>query len=560
MENHKLVSEPKLFGTDAKPAGETGETKGTKMTRKKNGPAQIIRRSVKDERGDRYFLIGTEDHAVWVSANELIHTETAAMAKIAKTGVPAMTAKAKNAIKLAVESHTGFEPALVVERPGWVRHDIYVHANGEVQSGNGAEVEVIVAFQTDQDWSQKGDLAAWQEGWNDLVPDDYVATTLLSFGFAPLLLDVASPHVINPWLQLVGPAESGKSTCALIAMSIYGGDPKSEIGVGRTWDMSDKALEEVRRSSNDALLFLDEESVQDSKVRTEFTAIFSNASSSSRARFGAADRQKPIRNALLSTANIAAVGGTRRSKAQEEIRQAAATRIISLKFDGPLLKNVPAGFISTQEVAHGIARHAATFYGAGSRAFVERMIAERVADEEGFRQRVAKLIERFEQNAPPHPHGSKRLRTSFGLIYAAGKLAEQWGILPSKSANVQKSVVAMYDLAEPMPGPSKSEQAVMTIKKIINSHADELTDLTADDWVDGHDVSGALGSIVRRKEKITCYFRSKRFKALCGPEATTLLKLLKDGGRLNHEDGKLTIKAPTAMGIRERVYCITLDA
>lgn len=561
MKNDKLVCQPKLFGADLKSAGETGEMKEKKVAQKRKKPAPLIQRGVADAQGSKFFNFGTHESPMWVGMNELLENERAAMIKIGQANVPAMTPGAKAAIRSAVENHTDFDPALIAERPGWARYDVYVHANGEVQKGAGVELEVIVAFRPDMGWSQQGDLEDWKNGLDELVPNVPLATLLLSYGFAPLLLDVAPPHVINPALQLVGPAESGKSTCALIAMSIYGGDPKSEIGVGRTWDISDKALEELRRASNDALLFLDEESVQESKVRNEFTAIFLNASSSSRARYGAADRQKQLHAALLSTANIAAVAGTRRSKAQEPIRQAASTRIISLKFDGPLLKKVPADFDSTQEVAHGIARHAATFYGSGSRAFVERMIAERFADEEGFCQRVAKLMERFHQKAPRHPHGSARVRTSFALIYAAGKLAKAWDILPSKCADVWKSVLKMYRLAEPAPGPSKTEQAVTTIKEIIETHSDDLVELKSLKRRAKGALSGPLGTIVRSKGRTTAYLRTGPLKAICGSEeGTRLMKHLREGGHLQHEDEKLTIKAPTATGIRERVYCVTWPA
>lgn len=44
---------------------------------------------------------------------------------------------------------------------------------------------------------------------------------------------------------------------------------------------------------------------------------------------------------------------------------------------------------------------------------------------------------------------------------------------------------------------------------------------------------------------------------MCGPETTNLLKLLRGGRHLKHENGKLTIKAPKAMGSEERVYCVT---
>lgn len=265
---------------------------------KKSAPStssSIIPRAVVDGNGDRYFLIGTETNSVWVSLDDLIHNERGTMASIGGTGIPAITTKAKNNVKEAVERQTEFEPALVATRLGWVRHDIYVHANGEVQRPPGVDIEVIKTFQTDSGWSQNGTLQGWQEGLNRLIPGNQLAAGLLCYAFASLILSKAPPHVINPALQLVGPPESGKSTLATMVMSVFGGDPSSEIGIGRTWDMSPKAQEEVRRMSCDAVLFLDEENVQDEKVH-QSAAIAVAAASPRISDPRAPDASAPIRN------------------------------------------------------------------------------------------------------------------------------------------------------------------------------------------------------------------------------------------------------------------------
>lgn len=123
-----------------------------------SGKSSIIRRAVEDDKGDQYFLIGTEKKSVWVSQDELIRDEKRAMARIGGTGGPALTTASKNIVKEAVERQIKFDPALVATRPGWVRYDIYVHANGEVQRPPGDDIEVIVVFQPDPGWSQNGTL------------------------------------------------------------------------------------------------------------------------------------------------------------------------------------------------------------------------------------------------------------------------------------------------------------------------------------------------------------------------------------------------------------------
>ncbi|WP_168217591.1 DUF927 domain-containing protein [Paracoccus liaowanqingii] len=132
----------------------------------------IIRRAVEDDSGGRHFRVGTEAKSVWVSLHELVHDERRAMAKIGETGIPAITVKSKNIVKEALERQTEFDPALVATRPGWVRYNIYVHANGDVQRppDDDVDIEVIVTFQPDPGWSPIGTLQEWRKGLDRLIP------------------------------------------------------------------------------------------------------------------------------------------------------------------------------------------------------------------------------------------------------------------------------------------------------------------------------------------------------------------------------------------------------
>lgn len=531
--------------------------------------AKLVRRAVKAPDGSRYYSFGPDDVAEWVSHQELVESEKTAMTKIGRTGTPVMTPKAKTAIKAAVEEQTIFDDALVAERPGWLRYDVYVHANGEVQKAEGENLEVIVAFQPDSGWSQQGTLDEWKSSLATTIAHSQVAVTLLCYAFSPILLSSAPPRVINPSLQLVGPAESGKSTLALLAASVYGGDPKSEIGIGRTWDTTLMALPEMRRMSNDALLFLDEESVMDEKVKSDLTAVFQHASSGGRARYDAAGRQPPVRAALLSTANAAALAGAKRSRIARAIQDAAATRVITLAFDGSLIQEVPAGYTSAEDLMRQISAHAATFYGSASRAFVGRVIDACTEDHEAFRKQVSDLITRFESRAHAHPHGSGRIRTAFGLIYAAGCLAVEWDILPIDKKAMRKSITAMYDLAEPIATPSESAadaivstvgDAVTLFRKVVEDNTGKLRYGRRPKKNGRRDAEVVLGHVTKEDGATNYYLRRDPLREICGKQTMPMLKLLKEGGYLRHDEDKLQIKAPLQSGLKGRVYHVVLPA
>ncbi|TGN62494.1 DUF927 domain-containing protein [Paracoccus liaowanqingii] len=380
---------------------------------------------------------------------------------------------------------------------------------------------------------------------------------MLCYAFASLVLSKAPSHVINPALQLVGPPESGKTTLATMVMSIFGGDPSSEIGIGRTWDMSPKAQEEVRRISCDAVLFLDEENVQDEKVRDNYLAIFVNSSTGGRARPGDSDRKIPLRSALLSTANVSSRQLQKRG--HSEVSKAAATRLVSLVFTGPLLVDTPPGFSSTRDVARALSQHSATYYGSASRAFVEKVVDACTVDEQAFQKRISELMDRFDTKALKAKHGSDRIRTIFALMYAAGRLAKQWKIMPSACASVKDSVVALYRLAEESAEPSSKDLPLTIIRDVIAKYQDELSEVAPSQSRTPAIAPGKLGCIVRNGASVEYYLRPKRLRELLGAETCQKLKLLRQAGLLQAEAQRLTVKSPAVTGIKKRVFKIVLQ-
>lgn len=380
----------------------------------------------------------------------------------------------------------------------------------------------------------------------------------MCYAFASLILSKARSEVINPALQLVGPPGSGKSTLATMVMSVFGGDPSSEIGIGRTWDMSRMAQEEVRRMSCDAVLFLDEENLQDEKVRADYVGIFINSSSGGRARPGETERKIPLRSAMLSTANVPSRQLQKRG--QNAVDKAAATRLVSLVFDGPLLAETPLGFSSTRDVVRALSRHSAKCYGSASRAFVEKIIEACTADEMAFREEIDKLMHRFDLKAPRAAGGSDRIRSTFALMYAAGRLAKRWKIMPSACASAKESVVTLYRLAEVSTEPSNSDHALKTIRDVIAKHQNELSHVAVGQRRARAVSPGRLGCIVRQGATLAYYLRPERLHELLGANAVELIKRLREAGLLQAEQQKLTIKPPAVIGITKRVHKIVLPA
>lgn len=513
---------------------------------------QYVHRALRSESGIVYYEVGP-DETCWVTSDEFRQNSEDAKSRVQSVGISMLHARDWNALRAeASDTPVDVEASVIIAtRPGWARPDIYVFPDGKVIRGKGIDAEVFVGFPTNDIYRPKGSLASWKAGFDQLIPGSKLITGLLAYGFAPLLLDVAPSYILNPQLELVGPPECGKTIVAKAIMSIYGGNPRSELGIGRSWDMTEAALESVRSVHTDGMLFLDENStIKDPEVVARL--VFGASSSSSRARYGDTHAPEPVHLALLSTGNIAL---SQRGIAAPDKRRALLTRLISLQFRGPLIVQTPSGFDGTREVVEALNDHCDKNYGMAARRFVHKVVARRQADEVAFRAEVLALIKRFKDKMPERPHDSDRILDTCALTYAAGKLAKQWDILPSESADVYASVRLLYRKASASLVPPAEAEARRKLRAVIRANKGEIIDIDVGDYIDGRLAPlGPLGARVVGEGDVVYYFKVDALKEVLGDNAAVTLKALKSAGDLISEKGRLSKKAPRPFDGKIRVY------
>lgn len=515
-----------------------------------------VQRAVRANSGAILYEIGATD-TCWVSSDEFRLESEAAKQRVQAAGVPMLSNANWRALRVEAEQCEIDADAegVLAEGSGWAvpAKDIFILGDGSVCQCEDDEAEVIVAFDPDAGFGKRGTLRGWQRGVDRIVPDTPLITALLSYGFVAPLLAVAPSNLLNPQLELVGPAESGKTIIAKAVMSIYGGDPGSELGIGRSWDMTPMAFEGMRNLCRDGTLLLDENSVLANNDDLIAQIAFAAASSGSRSRYGGTQRKAAVRFALLSTGNVPL--SSRKFKSAD-VQRAVKTRVISLQFYGPLVTKVPDGFDSIRAAMKALNAHCDRHYGTAIRAFVQKVANARRDDEAGFKDEVAELMQRFSDKAPAVDHESSRILDTVSLIYAAGKLAKKWSILPEKSADVMKSVRMLYRRAARALMPVEHADAIKAVKAAISKGKADIVSVTRAEPKSAKPVRlGTLGTSIKFDDGSKRYYlRPDVLNDRLKPDSQKYLKVLRDAGVLINEGGRLAKKAPRIILEDTRIY------
>ncbi len=532
------------------------------ISSKRNQSKTIIKKAVIDDGGGRHYLIGTDNDDVWIDMSDFFDDEKAAFKKIAKTGVPALTASSKNAVRAAIEAHEYFEKGVVATQPGWLSGSIYVHPNGEVQKPKNNKVKPIIAFDLDPRWSPKGKNSDWKKGLSRTIGQNNEATGLLCYGLVPILLDCAPQSVLNPSIELIGPMLCGKSTFARMMASIYGGDPNSELGLGQSWDITKHAYEAIRRRANDALLFLDEGNIQDKNLKEDCDFIFRQSISGARMRHGETEVKLRVRSALISTGNESLLS---RAGASSNVAAAAASRLITLEFNGYIMRTVPIGFKDRGAAMVELNDHLTKNFGTASRRFVRNVIEHRCIDEEKFRKRITNLMKKFKDVVSEDRTISSRGMDVFALIYTAGCLAKEWRVLPSKCSEPMVAVQSLLQLAAKSEANLGPHASLDKITKMIRKNAKSILKVKKKSTPKLQQRDGKIfGYVTIERDSLFHFFLDPdQVRRELGPSHESIFTELKaqgylKGERSNGRNKKFSSKAPEYIGFKHRILKFTL--
>ncbi|WP_308720892.1 DUF927 domain-containing protein [Komagataeibacter xylinus] len=375
-----------------------------------------------------------------------------------------------------------------VDRAGW-------HATssgpafilpGGVTMGSGARAVVFQSTRAaiGQEFATAGTLAEWQREVAAYAVGNSRLALFLSAAFAGPLLDIAGEQ--SGGIHLVGKSQSGKSTSAYIAGSVWGrGDRDGQI---RAWRGTANGLEGVASETSDTVLILDEMGQADSREVGDIIYMLANNTGKMRAgRSGNARTRKTWRVFFLSTGEVTLAA--KMGEAGKRTMAGQEVRLVNISADAGAGMGAFEN-LHDMESGGALSDHlrvaSRTWYGTASRAFLSRLAQDRGNDAEGLLEAIKAIRARFDDAfLPEGADGQVRsVSARFSLIAAGGELAAGYGVLPWQGGEAFRAAGACFQswLAERGgAGASEDQQAIEQVRAFIEEHGESrFTNLSRD--------------------------------------------------------------------------------
>lgn len=446
--------------------------------------------------------------------------------------------------------------AHLIDRLGW-HHNVYAWPGRELHRTIDG-VPIINRLIADAGkWGQAGSLDAWLSEVRRLCNGQFLLTTVMAHAFVGPLLRFF-PAMENIGLELITGSSTGKSTGLLLAGSVWGGRPDSPEGFSETWNTTANGLEPTVAAHADGFLALDELNLLDvggaNKASKARQAVFFLASGTEKQVKNATRSRRSYRLAFLSSSNetIAAVVG---DAIGADVQGAVQVRLITLMAKGGLgiFNQLPQGCVDGTSAVAAAKALAFNSYGFAGRRFVERLEGELANPEnaEALTKKLEAWSARFKDRAGLEGAEGPEVRVAekFAIIFAAGSLAKEWGLLPIDAVGTQVlRAYRHYQTHSPQQPVQKSALEVM--REYARRHKAKLHDITgggdAYPDLDKAAFNEAAGFIKRKGGETWLLVSHPRFDAAFGVRGRGMLRALKRVGRL---------RAPTEGFLYQMVVC-----
>lgn len=512
--------------------------------------------------GQEWILVNDGDRRGWIPRPAFRGRASEAIDQLARQNIVIIGASRLKALIDRVAEISDFPTHPLIESVGW-NGCHFALPDGTVFSPNDRVSGEVIFDRVHNRCAERGTLRNWKRSVAKPLAHQNIATFVLSLAFAAPILRLTN-RVGNFGFELVGPGGTGKSTFQQLMSSVLGGAIQGEDGhYWTSFDATPDGLEQSMASHSDLPMILEEANLfiagESQRVRGErFKALaFRLSGGTDKRRFGHSAAGE-YRFVYLTSSNepLSELIGR-----NSETARAASDRLITI----PLPSDRPHGFFDSipeslnggGDFARNLIAAANRNHGRAIRRFLQRLVDARATDEERLKTEIGALIARFynKANIDLGDGSATRVAEAFGIVYAAGELARQYGALPRQHW-CGPAVLACYHLHL----ANKAHiQSFASLLAGMTKRADVI-DLGRRKVADIDRIALASASAFVRKDggERELWVRPSRINALIpsweriknDPEVDALLK--REG---RHE----RLKRPVGPGrAAQRVYCFRL--
>lgn len=428
------------------------------------------------------------------------------------------------------------------DRLGWIP-DTHIFMFGDGAVGYANAVKYIYTGHTPIQSDVAGTLDEWRDEVAALCLGNSRLLLSTSLAFAGPLLRLTNQSSFG--VHLVGPSSIGKSTAMLVAASVLG-KPANKI---QTWNATKVGLETTADLCNDSTLFLDEIGQADPHVLGDTIYMLANGEGRARANADLSRRAKlQWRTTFLSNGEVdlehslASVG--KRHKAGHDVRMIN----IEADTDRHGIFEELHGHPSGASLSKTLAERTTRYHGVAFRSFVEELTLDIDGAQAFVDEHRADMMRRL--GAKECDGQVQRVADAFGLISAAGELANRFGITGWPAGSVAAVVEQLFRKWLARRGTSGSLEEANIIEQLV-----ELLERRRGQFLaDGPNLT-KQGETYGYTTSLELHLYVDGFKqTFIGFNANYVHKVLRKHGILTHGTGRDLPRHK-----KSRVYQLSLD-
>lgn len=390
------------------------------------------------------------------------------------------TSEVKKLVLQALSDIPRAREGWVAEAPGW-----YGKAFVTPAETIGADTTRIINLATLSTSRHKWQRAGTLEDWCSKIASPLAGSPVAVFSFCSAFAGpvLALTEITTLVFMIVGPSSVGKTTLLELCGSVWGG---GEQGFTDTFLKSPEEFEVAAQCHRDGWVGLDETQLLGSNshdAAQKFKKVlFRYASETPKKIFDRPSSEHALRGVRFFTSNLSAAAILRGAGLSFDSPE--AVRVLEIPVDRSSFPVFDLGEDTAKaaERVQRLKKRSRRLYGTAGRKFLQCLVADRTKDESALRLRITRYIEEGMDVIRPSAQASNidtRMARQMSVVYAAGRLASWYGVLPYKRRVLSRSLTAVWAKAHQHAIESLRRNPVTEFLQNLEAGFSKLTDLDA---------------------------------------------------------------------------------